>query len=77
MRLLLGFLFGVIVAVAGQAVAQNMGGWMDNQGNRGTYYQAPGGGISSTDQYGNTTYINPMPLFPQAPQLPFTRKNPC
>lgn len=55
MKLLLGFLLGLLVATA-SSISAEMGTWYDNQGNMGTYNRGPLG-TQYQDQFGNQGMI--------------------
>ena len=77
MKLLLGFILGVIVATAASLSAQDAGYWFDGQnGRQGTYYNGPGG-LQWNDMQGNQGFIQTNPFDHEgfAPIQP--RRSPC
>lgn len=70
MRLIIGFLLGLIVATASSLSANDFGTWYDNQGNGGTYWNGPLG-TQWMDSQGNGGMIN------QWPSQSFGSKKPC
>ena len=70
MKLLVGFLLGILVASAAQLYAQSGGGFFtDQNGSIGQFYQFPGGATQYWTPDGRTGTIYQMP--------PMTGKSPC
>lgn len=70
MRSLLWFLLGVVLSLAGQAVAQNYWG-TDNQGNSMTLYELTPNTYGWYDNQGRSGMWQQMPNFNSSP------RNPC
>jgi len=71
MKLVLGFLLGLIVATVGQLLAQSGGTVLDQYGNAYPYFNSPGGVTTYRDRDGNFNTIYQMPgSFGMQPKSP-------
>ena len=68
MKLLMGFILGVIVATTGTLLAQSGGMYFDQHGKPGSYWQtAPNGPINYQDSTGKMGTVYQQPSFGKSP----------